>query len=65
MRGVFFHNGVYTTLEDAVRFYALRDSDPERVYGKGRRFDDLPAEVPGQPQPGGAVRRASRATSRR
>jgi cytochrome c peroxidase len=41
-RGVFFHNGVYTTLEDAVRFYALRDSDPKRVYGPGRQFDDLP-----------------------
>ena len=41
-RGVFFHNGVYTTLEEAVRFYALRDSDPRRIYGKGRQFDDLP-----------------------
>jgi len=41
-RGVFFHNGVYTKLEDAVRFYALRDSAPDRVYGKGHRFDDLP-----------------------
>jgi cytochrome c peroxidase len=41
-RGVFFHNGVYTKLEDAVRFYALRDSDPKRIYGKGRQFDDLP-----------------------
>ncbi len=41
-RGVFFHNGVYASLEDAVRFYALRDSDPLRVYGKGGEFDDLP-----------------------
>jgi cytochrome c peroxidase len=41
-RGVFFHNGVYSKLEDAVRFYALRDADPKRVYGSGRRFDDLP-----------------------
>ncbi len=41
-RGVFFHNGVYTKLDDAVRFYALRDSDPKRIYGPGRRFDDLP-----------------------
>ena len=40
-RGVFFHNGVYTKLADAVRFYALRDVDPVRIYGKGR-FDDLP-----------------------
>jgi cytochrome c peroxidase len=42
VRSVFFHNGVYTKLDDAVRFYALRDSDPKRVYGKGRQFDDLP-----------------------
>jgi cytochrome c peroxidase len=41
LRGVFFHNGVYTSLADAVRFYALRDADPARVYGKGR-YDDLP-----------------------
>ncbi len=43
-RGVFFHNGVYTKLEDAVRFYALRDTDPARAYGALRsgRFADLP-----------------------
>ena len=45
-RGVFFHNGVYTKLEDAVRFYAWRDADPKRVYGadKARRFADLPGK---------------------
>jgi cytochrome c peroxidase len=43
LRGVFFHNGVYTRLEDAVRFYALRDVAPARVYGPGR-LDDLPAK---------------------
>jgi cytochrome c peroxidase len=43
-RPVLFHNGVYTKLEDAVRFYALRDVAPERVYGPGaaHRYDDLP-----------------------
>ena len=41
-RGVFFHNGVYTKLEDAVRFYVLRDVAPQRVYGQGHQFDDLP-----------------------
>jgi cytochrome c peroxidase len=46
LRGVFFHNGVYTKLEDAVRFYALRDVDPQRVYGHGR-YDDLPAKYQG------------------
>jgi cytochrome c peroxidase len=45
-RGVFFHNGVYTSLADAVRFYALRDVDPRRIYGKGR-FDDLPEKYQG------------------
>jgi cytochrome c peroxidase len=42
-RQVFFHNGVMHRLEDAVRFYALRDSQPARVYPRGRKFDDLPA----------------------
>ncbi|MFL6699317.1 MAG: cytochrome-c peroxidase [Vitreoscilla sp.] len=64
LRGVFFHNGVYTRLEDAVRFYALRDSDPARVYGKGHRFDDLPEaytanlnkEAPFGGNPGGQPR---------
>ncbi len=44
LRGVYFHNGVYTRLDDAVRFYALRDVAPQRIYGRraGARFDDLP-----------------------
>ena len=66
LRGVFFHNGVYARLQDAVRFYALRDTNPDRVYGHGRpaggrRFDDLPArywsnvsrEAPFGPRAGG------------
>jgi cytochrome c peroxidase len=52
LRGVFFHNGVYTRLEDAVRFYALRDTAPQRIYGRDaggreRRFDDLPQKYQG------------------
>lgn len=44
----FFHNGAIGSLEDAVRFYAQRDTDPARWYGRDargrpRRFDDLPA----------------------
>ena len=48
-RSVFFHNGVYTTLEDAVRFYALRDVAPQRIYGaaKARRYADLPEKYQG------------------
>jgi cytochrome c peroxidase len=48
-RKSFYHNGVFHTLEDAVAFYATRDTNPERWYPVGpdgtvRKFDDLPAE---------------------
>jgi cytochrome c peroxidase len=36
-RRTFFHNGVVHSLRDAVRFYAERDTEPERWYG-----NDLP-----------------------
>jgi len=47
-RRVFFHNGVFHRLEDAVRFYAERDSKPQKWYSRASRggtlkFDDLPA----------------------
>jgi cytochrome c peroxidase len=47
-RRVFFHNGVMHRLEDAVRFYAQRDTQPQKWYPKGpggtiRKFDDVPA----------------------
>ena len=46
-RAVFFHNGVFTRLEDVLRFYAQRDARPERFYpidrqGRVDKFDDLP-----------------------
>ena len=45
-RKVFMHNGVFTDLADAVRFYATRDSDPARWYprkaGRVQRYNDLP-----------------------
>lgn len=46
-RRVFFHNGAYHTLTDAIRFYAQRDSRPEHIYprdrsGRVQKFDDLP-----------------------
>lgn len=48
IRRVFFHNGVVHRLADAVRFYAERDTHPEKWYprtsGVIRVFDDLPAE---------------------
>ena len=46
-RHVFFHNGVYTHLADAVRFYTLRDTAPARIYpsaadGTVAAYNDLP-----------------------
>ena len=47
MRPVFFHNGVIHSLPDAVRFYAERDTQPDRWYPRAHgatvKFDDLPA----------------------
>jgi cytochrome c peroxidase len=44
---VFFHNGAIHRLDEAVRFYALRDTQPELWYPRGaqgvQKFDDLPA----------------------
>lgn len=48
-RGVFFHNGIFHRLEDAVRFYAERDTHPQKWYPRAAdgivvKFDDLPAQ---------------------
>ncbi|HEY9126864.1 MAG TPA: cytochrome c peroxidase [Acidobacteriaceae bacterium] len=48
-RHAFFHNGRYTTLLEAVRFYVRRDTNPEEFYprdrqGRVEKFDDLPAK---------------------
>lgn len=43
VRRSFFHNGAVRSLEEAIRFYATRDSDPARWYGPAAAFDDLPA----------------------
>jgi len=42
-RQSFFHNGAIASLDEAVRFYVGRDTDPARWYGAAGRFDDLPA----------------------
>jgi cytochrome c peroxidase len=46
-RAVFFHNGIFHRLEDAVRFYAQRDTQPQRWYPSTaagvQKFDDMPA----------------------
>lgn len=44
----FFHNGIYHSLADVLRFYARRDTNPELFYpvvkGEVRKFDDLPRQ---------------------
>jgi len=47
-RKVFFHNGRFTSLKDALTFYVQRDTNPEKFYplkadGTVDKFDDLPA----------------------
>jgi cytochrome c peroxidase len=47
-RPVFFHNGVFHRLRSVVRFYAERDTQPQKWYpraadGGTAKFDDLPA----------------------
>ena len=45
-RQVFFHNGRFHALDDVLRFYSERDTDPARWYprvgGQVAVFDDLP-----------------------
>ncbi|RIA46718.1 cytochrome c peroxidase [Hephaestia caeni] len=46
-REVYFHNGVYHRLIDVLRFYALRGTDPGKIYprdarGRVMKYDDLP-----------------------
>jgi cytochrome c peroxidase len=48
-RQVYFHNGVFHSLEDVVRFYVERETKPEKWYPLGRdgkvdRYNDLPLE---------------------
>jgi cytochrome c peroxidase len=52
VRQVFFHNGRFHSLREAVAFYASRDTDPGRWYprnpdGSVRKFDDLPERYVG------------------
>jgi len=46
-RQVFFHNGRFKSLKEALTFYVQRDTNPEKWYpinadGSIRKFDDLP-----------------------
>jgi cytochrome c peroxidase len=49
---VFLHNGAFHALVDVVRFYAERDTAPEKWYSRGAngvpvKFDDLPVKYRG------------------
>jgi cytochrome c peroxidase len=51
-RKVFFHNGRFKSLRDALRFYVRRDTHPEEFYpvaadGTVQKFDDLPLALHG------------------
>jgi cytochrome c peroxidase len=51
-RHVFFHNGVFNTLEDVPHFYVQRDTNPEKFYPKGadgsvQKFNDVPVQYRG------------------
>lgn len=43
-RHVFFHNGVFTTLQQVMDFYAFRDVAPQKVYLHGAKYDDIPPQ---------------------
>ncbi|AYG60486.1 cytochrome c peroxidase [Rhizobium jaguaris] len=48
-RRVFFHNGVYHSLEDVTRFYVKRDTNPAEIYpkdtnGKVLKYNDMPEQ---------------------
>jgi len=50
IRRVFFHNGRFHTLKEALRFYVRRDTDPQLWFlpsasGAAEKFDDLPAPM--------------------
>ncbi|MBN3725003.1 cytochrome c peroxidase [Burkholderia sp. Ac-20379] len=46
LKKAFFHNGIYHSLEEVMRFYVQRDTNPEKFYpvrhGVVQKFDDLP-----------------------
>ncbi|MDR3375374.1 MAG: cytochrome c peroxidase, partial [Ancalomicrobiaceae bacterium] len=47
--GPYFHNGVFSSLRDAVAFYVTRDTEPQLWFprieaGKVEKYNDLPAQ---------------------
>lgn len=48
-RRVFFHNGVFTSLQQVLDFYNFRDTNPEKVYpraadGAVQKYNDIPEQ---------------------
>jgi cytochrome c peroxidase len=41
LRKAYFHNGKFTSLVDALTFYVQRDTDPDKWYPPGQKFNDL------------------------
>ena len=68
LRHNFFHNGALHSLRDVVEFYVTRDTNPDKWYGKGQRYNDLPekyranvnVDIPFKPLPGGKPRLSPR-----
>ena len=47
VRQRFMHNGAFTSLRQAVSFYATRSTNPELWYPLGAQYDDVPAQYRG------------------
>lgn len=69
-RHAFFHNGVFSSLQQVMDFYNFRDTNPEKVFpraadGTVLKYDDLPQNI--TPMSTSPIRRstATPATSRR
>lgn len=68
LRHHFFHNGSLSSLREVVEFYATRDTNPDKWYGKGHKYNDLPAkywgnvnaDIPFKPLPNGQPRLSPR-----
>ncbi len=43
-KSAWMHNGYFKNLNDVVSFYVTRDTNPDRWYPKGNKFDDLPTQ---------------------
>ena len=46
-RPAYMHNGFFTNLNEVVRFYSTRNTNPQRWYGPSGVPNDLPAQYRG------------------